>query len=160
MKKYLLLAVSLVLAGAVSFAQDQTRDRDRIQDPTQDKIQKRDRIHTEDHLYYKDGKLYQVKNGVRTELKEQVQLRNGTLVNPDGTCQLREQQRWQLRDGQCLDMQGNHYKNQNRFNKQKMMTQRELQRVQTRSLNQAQKQNRTGDPGRSRSGGNGGNGRG
>ena len=109
MKKIIVMLVSLFLVtGSVVQAQGQDRDR----------IKKRDHIHQEDHLRLLDGKLYQYKQGIQSEVKEQMRLNNGTVVNTDGSYQLQNQERYQLRNGECLDMTGNRYLNQNRFNRE------------------------------------------
>lgn len=121
--------LAFVLAGSISFAQDQTQQKDRIQ--------KRDRIHQEDHLLYQDGKLYQYRNGERTQLQQQLQLKNGTVCNPDGTCQLKDRTQLRLRNGECLDMSGNRYLNQNKFNKNKMMRPNQMNRMQNSNMNRS-----------------------
>lgn len=127
MKKMMMTLLALVLAGGISFAQDQTQQ--------QDKLQKRDRIHQEEHLLYQDGKLYQYRNGERTQLQKQVQLKNGTVCNPDGTCQLKDKTQLRLRNGECLDMTGNRYLNQNKFNNNKTMRQNQINRIQNSNMN-------------------------
>ncbi len=121
------MILALLLAGSVLYAQDQTQQKDRIQ--------KRDRIHQEDHLMFQDGKFYQYHNGERTQLQKQVQLKNGTICNPDGTCQLKDKTQLRLRNGECLDMNGNQYRNQNKFNKNKMMRQSQMNRNQNSNMN-------------------------
>lgn len=124
MKKLILVFASLFLiVGSTVFAQDQ------------DRIKTQDRIHQEDHLRLQDGKLYLMNKGVQNQVKEQVKLSNGTVINPDGTYQLQNQQKFQLRDGECIDMNGNRYLNQNRFNKRMMMTNRQIERVRTNTMN-------------------------
>lgn len=122
MKKMLwLLSLTMFVSYTLS-AQDQDRDRTR----------QRDRIHQEDHLRLLDGKLYLWKEGKAVQLMEQYKLKNGTIVNTDGSYQLQNQKRYQLRSGECLDMDGNRYLNQNRFNNRKMMSNKQIERVQTR----------------------------
>lgn len=134
MKRVLLALLAIVMmSGTVVLSQDQDRDR----------LQKQLRIHQEDHLYLKDGKLYQVKAGVQTQLQEQFKLKNGTVVNPDGSYQLQNRERYQLRDGECMDMDGNRYRNQNMYNRRVRMTDKQLERERTRSNNQ--NQNRQGN---------------
>lgn len=136
MKKMLMILVSLFIVSGGVYAQDQTQKRD--------KTQKQDRIHQEDHLQFENGTLYQVKEGVRTQLQTQLRLKDGTLCNPDGTCTLQNQTQLRLRNGECLDMEGNRYMNQSKFNKRKMMTERQTQKSQTKVM----KQKRTTNPGR------------
>lgn len=66
--------------GSIVHAQDTIRQRD--QDKTAIQIQKRDRIHQEEHLMFQDGKLYQMNQGVRTQVQSQLKFKNGTLINP------------------------------------------------------------------------------
>lgn len=131
----MILASLLIISGGV-FAQDQTQKKD--------KVQKKDRIHQEDHLQFENGTLYQVKAGVRTQLQTQLMLKDGTQCNPDGTCLLKNKTQLRLRNGECLDMEGNRYMNQNRFNKRKMMTERQTQKSQSKIM----KQSRSANPGR------------
>lgn len=149
MKKTIMMLVSVfLLTGTIILAQDQDRDRDRIK--------KQDRIHQEDHLMLQDGKLYQFKQGVQTQVQSQIRLNNGIVVNPDGSYQMQNQQRHQLRDGECLDMNGDRYLNQNKFNNRKMMTNRQIERSSFKAMDR--NKNRSGNQGNG-AGNRGGNGR-
>lgn len=140
MKKILILFATaiFVITGAV-----QAQDRDR------DQTKKQDRIHQEDHLRLQDGSCLLVNKGVSTPLREPYKLKNGTIVNPDGSYQLQNQQKLQLRNGECLDLNGNRYLNQNKFNQRKMMTNKQIERVRTKQMNM----NRPGNQGAGRKGG-------
>jgi len=127
MKKMVFILASFLLIAGTGFAQDQIQQKD--------KLQKRDRIHQEDHLMLKDGKLYQVKQGVQSQVQAQITFNNGLICNPDGSYQLKDRTQLRLRDGECLDMEGNRYLNQNRFNNRKTMSQGQIQRSQNRSMN-------------------------
>ncbi len=141
MKRLIIMLVSLFLvAGTVVNAQDQDKDQ----------IRKQDRIHQEDHLMLKDGSCLLVKQGVPTKIQTQLKLNNGIVVNPDGSYQLQNQQKYQLRDGECLDMNGNRYLNQNRYNNRQMMTIRQIERSRTNTMNK----NKPGNQGGARRGGN------
>lgn len=141
MKRLIIMLVSLFLvAGTVVNAQDQDKDQ----------IRKQDRIHQEDHLMLKDGSCLLVKQGVPTKIQTQLKLNNGIVVNPDGSYQLQNQQKYQLRDGECLDMNGNRYLNQNRYNNRQMMTIRQIERSRTNTMNK----NKPGNQGGVRRGGN------
>jgi hypothetical protein len=85
-------------------AQDQNREQDRV------------RLQDSEYLMYQDGEMLQVRQGTQTRLQSQLKLADGTMANPDGTIQLKDQKRLQLRDGECLDMDGNRYENQERYN--------------------------------------------
>ncbi|SDM29303.1 hypothetical protein SAMN05421813_10931 [Daejeonella rubra] len=112
--KISILLIILLGAGSMLKAQQQ------------DQIQKQDRIHQEEHLRFYDGKLYQYKDGVQSQVTEQVRLRNGTVVNPDGSYQLQNQERFQLRQGECLDMDGIRYRTQNKFNKRRSIPDKQI----------------------------------
>ena len=134
MKKIVILLALIFFTTLVTNAQDTIRQRDQ----TKTKIQKRDRIHQEEHLQFMDGKLYRYQNGVRSQVQSQVQLKNGGSINPDGSYQLKNQERMQLRNGECLDMEGNRYQNQKMFNQRHMMMQKGMQ--QNRNMNMQKKQ--------------------
>jgi hypothetical protein len=89
-----------------------------------------------------------VNQGVATPLREPYKLKNGTTVNPDGSYQLQNQQKFQLRNGECLDLNGNRYLNQNRFNQRKMMTNKQIERVRTQRMSK----NKPGNAGAGRRG--------
>ncbi len=95
----------------------------------QDQTQTKDRIHQEDHLMLQDGSCMLVSAGVATNLQKPMQLNNGTTVNLDGSYTLKNKQKLQLRDGECLDMNGDRYLTQNKFNKREMMTSKQIDQV-------------------------------
>lgn len=113
----------ILLSGAVFFSTQPLR----AQDTMRTMMQKRDRIHQEDHFMFQNGKLYRMQNGVSTEVKNQLRLQSGLVVNPDGSFQIRDQERQQLRNGQCLDMNGNVYQNQRMYNQRHMMGRKNTQ---------------------------------
>ncbi|HJW18467.1 MAG TPA: DUF6799 domain-containing protein, partial [Flavisolibacter sp.] len=111
---------------------------------TQLQLQRRDRIHQEEHLTLIDGKLYKMLNGVRTQVENQVQLRNGGVINPDGSYLLKNGSQLQLHNGECLDMEGNLYLNQRNFGKGQKMSQRQIRHnenmnIQRNRMNQNQR---------------------
>jgi hypothetical protein len=119
MKKVLFIATSLFVVIAMVNAQDTIVQQN--QRPTQ--LQRRDRIHQEEHLMLLNGKLYKMQYGVRTQVENQVQLRNGGIANPDGSYQLKNSVLMQLHNGECLDLNGNLYQNQNMFGRRQMIGQ-------------------------------------
>jgi hypothetical protein len=76
-----------------------------------------------EHLMLLNGKLYKMQYGVRTQVGNQFQLRNGGIANPDGSYQLKNAALMQLHNGECLDLNGNLYQNQNMFGRRQMMGQ-------------------------------------
>lgn len=125
MKNYAWILAFVLVVPFITLAQDTTRQRINQTTP----IQKRDRIHQQDHYLYLDGKMYRVQNGVRTEMKEKMQLQNG-VIHPDGSYQLQNSDKMQLRNGECLDPMGNRYASLQQFNRNKVMTQQQINRSQ------------------------------
>jgi len=144
MKNKFLMILTLLFVSTSVMSQDQDRTRQKDQDKTQ--LKKQDRIYQEDHLKMEAGKLYQVREGIKTQVQSQIRLQNGTVINPDGSYQFRDQDRMQLKNGQCFDMAGNKYRNENKFNRHEMMTLRQMEqeRIQmmNRNTNQMAKQDR------------------
>lgn len=126
MKKCFFIIGLFLMFGGLAQAQEKSRERDRDDDKSM--VQKRDRIHMEEHMVFQDGKLYQVRQGERTQVQTQLKLKNGMMINPDGSYQLMNKERYQLKNGECLDMAGNRYQNQNMFNKRQMMKRTEMER--------------------------------
>jgi hypothetical protein len=144
MNKLLLILMSFFISITLVNAQDTiARPKNQVQ------LQRRDRIHQEEHLMLLDGKLYKMQNGIRTQVSTQVQLRNGGVINPDGSYQLKNARQMQLHNGECLDMDGNIYLNQRMFGKGKMMNQGQMRKNQNMNnqrnqMNQNRKSGRKG----------------
>jgi hypothetical protein len=100
----------------------------------QEKVQTQDRIRLEDHYRYDDGQLFQYRNGIQTRVMEQQRLNNGTVINPDGSYQLQNQERYQLRQGECLDNNGFLYRNHNKFNKNKSISNKKIVQRRAREV--------------------------
>ena len=117
MKKLFFVLLSIILITGTSLAQEQDQDQDRDMNQDKEQDQKRDMTQDQikDHLILRDGKMYQVKNGEEIALQNQLRLNNGTVVNPDGTYEFKNKNRKQLRDGECLDMEGKQYRNREQF---------------------------------------------
>lgn len=131
MKKVFFMLVSLLLVtGALVTAQD--------------KIQKKDRIHQEDHLLLQDGSCVLVNAGVSTRLAKPYQLNNGTTVNIDGSYILKDQQKLYLRDGECLDMNGARYLNLDKFNKRVIMTNKQISNTRPNAAGKIKPINKVG----------------
>lgn len=63
------------------------------------------------HIMNIDGQLYQIKNQSQNKLKQQLKLNNRVVVNPDGSYTNRDGKQLHLRDGECLNMDGQTFKN-------------------------------------------------
>ena len=91
-----------------------------------------------------DGSCLLVKDGVPTKLQTQLKLNNGSVVNPDGSYQLQNQKKYQLRNGEYLDMNCNRYLNQNQYNKKAMMSNKQIESVRIKAINQNGSVNQVG----------------
>ncbi|MCB0473486.1 MAG: hypothetical protein KDC56_10550, partial [Flavobacteriaceae bacterium] len=58
-----------------------------------------------------DGEMYKVLNHNQLDVNNQMSLKNGTVVNPDGTYHTMDPKRLRLLDGECLDMNGEIFRN-------------------------------------------------
>lgn len=110
MKRTFLFLSALFLLVGISNAQDNTTQPD-----------PGGRVHKVEHLVYLNGKMYRTHMGQISEVKEEIRLENGLSVKPNGTYQLQNQKRHFLRNGECLDMQGNRYANLTDFNNNNVM---------------------------------------
>lgn len=99
MKTAVYLCLLLIGFSLQAQDQDQLRDQDRLRD----------------YLVLEDKKLLQVRDQDRIHLTEQVTLPDGSVVNVDGTYRNAQGDRLRLRDGQCLDMDGNKYSSEEQF---------------------------------------------
>ena len=112
MKKILLAAMSIVLLKTASVAQ---------QEQTENKISKSTTVNDE-HLIMKDGKMYHNMNGKEMMMESQMTLENGTVMQANGSYQLKNGKQRQLRNGQCMDMNGRKYRSHQMFQKSMMRT--------------------------------------
>lgn len=78
----------------------------------------------QEHIAFKNGQLYRVRNNEEERITEQLRLANGITVNPDGTYQKGKQKRVLL-NGECLDMDGKRYATQERFREKMSANMRE-----------------------------------
>lgn len=100
----------------------------------QDQVQNQDRTRQEVHYRYYDGQLFQYQNGVQSRVMDQQRLNNGIILNPDGSYQLQNQEKYQLRQGECLDKNGLVYKNENRFIKGKSISSTKINQRRERQI--------------------------
>jgi len=62
-------------------------------------------------LMFLDGNVYQIQNQIQERVQDQYKLDNGEYVSADGRYMNQDRQQLRLRDGECLDMDGNAYQN-------------------------------------------------
>jgi hypothetical protein len=110
------------------------------QEKKQDQLKTQDRINLHDHLLYKDGNLYQVKDQKQTRVEAQVKLKNGTTIEPDGMFRKKNGDRLQLKNGECLDMDGKHYHTEAKFMERVRAREKEMQKKELKPTDSKQKQ--------------------
>lgn len=72
----------------------------------------------QEHFVYQDGVLFHILNQERQRVREQVRLRDGTTVDPDGTVRTRTREQSRLRNGECFGTDGNRFSSQQQFREQ------------------------------------------
>jgi hypothetical protein len=85
------------------------------------KLQYRAQALALEYYMYQSGKMYQYQNQERTQLEQQATLQNGTTIDPDGNM-LSKNKQVRLKEGECVDTEGNRYENHQRY--QEKMEQR------------------------------------
>lgn len=63
------------------------------------------------HFIAMDGHVYRVRNQEQQKVQHQMILNNGMKINPDGTYQMRDQRQLRLKDGECLNLDGQKFQN-------------------------------------------------
>jgi len=94
---------------------DMQGNRYKTQQEFRQQMQYHQQAMAQEHVMFQNGQLYQIRDQQKVQLKEQVKLRDGSAINPDGTWLKRSGDRQQLKNGECMDMEGKFYANQDRF---------------------------------------------
>jgi len=97
MKKIYLILVLACLTSGTLFAQNQ------------------DKIEDANYCILLDGKVFQQHNGEINLLQKALELKNGTVVHPDGSYMV-DNKKMQLKDGECLGFSGKLYESQEKLN--------------------------------------------
>ena len=69
------------------------------------------------HYTLVDGEMYLIRNQAQFRLNEKIELAEGISVNPDGSYLDRNRKQMQLRDGECINMEGQVYRNMHQHRK-------------------------------------------
>lgn len=110
MKKILLAVMSIIiLASATSAQQKQDESTNQPGATVND-----------EHMTMKDGKMYHSLNGKEMMMEKQMTLHNSTVMHPDGSYQLQNGKKRQLRNGQCMDMNGRKFRSHQMFQRNMM----------------------------------------
>jgi hypothetical protein len=123
MKKLLALTCSLLIASFSLQAQDKDKDKDKVHEQIKEKKQDQDKVREQDrekvqepeHLMMMDGEMYQVGVNKQEKVKEPLKLHNGMMINPDGSLMMKDQKMERMKNGECMDMEGNRYESKERF---------------------------------------------
>jgi hypothetical protein len=106
---------------------DMVGNRYASQQEFRQQMQSREQALAQEHLMFQSGQMFRVQNQQKIQLMERLTLQNGTVVNPNGSVQLKDRKQLQLKDGECLDMDGKRYETQDRFRDK--MVQRNMDRM-------------------------------
>lgn len=97
--KNLFLTMLAIALSFGAFAQEKLPTKDTI--PTEQKTQ------LKDAYVMKDGKMWQIKAGEKSEMTADVTLVNGTIIMANGTVKKTDGQAITLKNGQFVDLEGN-----------------------------------------------------
>lgn len=64
-----------------------------------------------------DGEMYLIRNQDQSRLQKQLDFGNGVVLNPDGSYHGQDGKQLQLKNGECLNMEGEMFKNTNQHRK-------------------------------------------
>ncbi len=101
MKKIVIFLIFVVFITTGLTAQE--RDHDRIQD--QDRT----------NLTMINGEMLQLRDRAQVRLKEQVTLKDGTIITPKGVYTTKDGKQLKLKNGECLDNDGIKYRNEYQY---------------------------------------------
>ena len=110
MKKLLFVPMLLIIMTGTIVAQSQQEEQKTQQNA----------IGKNEHLLMKEGKMLHIMDGKEMQMQNQMTLKNGTMINPDGSFQLKNGKQFRLNNGQCMDMSGKRYRSQEMFQKAMM----------------------------------------
>lgn len=105
MKKMILVSMSLIMLAGTVVAQSHEEE----QKTQQNAVEKNG------HFMMKDGKMLHNMNGKEMQMQTDMTLKNGTMIKPDGSYQLKNGRQFQLRDGQYMDMNGRKFSSERMF---------------------------------------------
>ena len=110
MKKLLFVLTSTIILIGTTAAQSQREEQKTRQDA----------VIKNEHLLMKDGKMLQIIDGKEMQMQNHMTLKNGTMIHPDGSYQLKNGKQGHLHNGHCMDMSGKKYRSQHMLQKRMM----------------------------------------
>lgn len=78
--------------------------------------QDKNKIEDTNYCILLDEKIFVQQDGEITQLSEAFTLKNGTVLQPDGSYQLSNNTKAKLKDGECLGFSGKFYESQEKLN--------------------------------------------
>jgi hypothetical protein len=121
MKKLIFAIVFVVLGTTAIMAQD--KDQVRVQD--------------QDRLMLVDGDVLQIIDRDQIRLKDKTTLKDGTIINANGSYITRDRDRLRLKDGECLDSDGIKYRNEYQYRYKIQQENKGLTQSQIQERNQS-----------------------
>jgi hypothetical protein len=112
MKKLFFVCAAFLLTAGVTFAQ--TPDQTPTNQPS--KMEKSGKM--KDCVMMKDGKMWMMKDGQKTEMTQNMTMTNGSTVMADGTVKNKDGKTWMMKDGESMDMSGKMKKKMGKMDKQ------------------------------------------
>jgi hypothetical protein len=99
MKKLTMLLFAAIACTSIATAQDTTKTKDKMHHMGSMKSMK-------DCVMMKDGKMMVMKGGETTAMDQEMTMTNGTVVGTDGSVKMKDGTSRQLKDGDCVYMDG------------------------------------------------------
>lgn len=99
MKKLTMLLFAAIACTNIATAQDTTKAKDKMHHMGSMKAMK-------DCVMMKDGKMMVMKGGETTVMDQEMTMTNGTVVSTDGSVKMKDGTSKQLKDGDCVYMDG------------------------------------------------------
>lgn len=79
--------------------------------------QEQQKIEDANYCIFVDGKVFKQHNGEIAQLQAYLKLNNGTIIYPNGSYRLKNEDKFFLKEGECIGFSGKVYKSQEALNK-------------------------------------------
>lgn len=135
MKKILLAVLSIIIFTGTIVAQIPHHQ-------VEQKMQENVTVET-GYFFMENGRVLHIleETGMGSKIQNDMVLKNGTVIKPDGSYQLKNGTLLRLRNGQIMDINGIKYKSERKFLKKTNRTKFEKVKVQRKSSNGHQQHN-------------------
>ncbi|MBU2938668.1 hypothetical protein KO494_03850 [Lacinutrix sp. C3R15] len=78
--------------------------------------QEQQKIEDANYCIFIDGKIFKQQNGEIARLETNFRLNNGTIIYPNGSYRLKNEDKFFLKEGECIGFSGKVYKSQEALN--------------------------------------------